>query len=146
MDTRTQIRNKILTLLGGISGFENKVFYDHLYGINESKLPCVVVNTGLENFNNISIGSPFVIEKTLNLNISVATIVKGDFQSTLEDFKNKIEKKINENNRLDGLVQSCYITSIEMEVDDDRDVPLSYLTITVEVIYRVVSNNIDTII
>ncbi len=146
MDTRTQIRNKVIEIINTIPTLNNKVYYDFLYAIRDNKLPCAVVVTGGETYENISIGRPFIIEKTLTLAINVITQVKNDYQSELDNLKNLIEKKLNETNTLEDLVQTCYIQNITQEIDDDEGVAIAYNTINLEIIYRVMSNNIDNIL
>lgn len=146
MDSRTQIRNKLITMLNDIPQVYGSVFYDYLYALKQGSLPCFIVVTGNENYQNISIGTPFVIEKVLNVSLSIVINAKNDYQDQLDNYKNLIEKKINETNTLEGLVQSCYIQSVNQETDDDQDVPVTYTTIVLEITYRTMSNNPDVIL
>lgn len=146
MDSRTQIRNKLITMLNDIPQVYGSVFYDYLYALKQGSLPCFIVVTGNETYQNISIGTPFVIEKVLNVSLSIVINAKNDYQDQLDNYKNLIEKKINETNTLEGLVQSCYIQSINQETDDDQDVPVTYTTIVLEITYRTMSNNPDVIL
>lgn len=146
MDTREQIKNKVIETLNEITSINGKVYLDNLYALNESKLPAIIVTTGQEEYENMSLGKPFVIQKTLGLTINILSVVKGSYQTTLADYKNLIEKKINETNTLNNFVQSIYITSVVQEIDDEREVALAYLTLVLECVYRVVSNDIDTIL
>ena len=146
MDTRTQIRERLEDILNNIPQFAGKVFYDYMYTISENKLPFLTVTTGQETYENISLGRPFVIQKTLQAIISIVGAVKTNYQDELDTYKNLVEKAINIDNTLNGLVQSCVIESITQETDDDRDVALSFQTINLSIVYRVYSNNIDTIL
>lgn len=146
MDTRTQIRKRLKDILNNIPQFTGKVFYDYMYTISENKLPFLTVTTGQETYENISLGRPFVIQKTLQAIISIVSAVKTNYQDELDTYKNLVEKAINTDNTLNGLVQSCVIESITQETDDDRDIALSFQTINLSIVYRIYSNNIDVIL
>ena len=146
MDTRTQIRKRLEDILNNIPQFTGKIFYDYIYTINENKLPFITITTGQETYENISLGKPFIIQKTLNAIINIIGSVKSNYQDELDNYKNLVEKAINTDNTLNGLVQSCYIESISQESDDDRELPLSFYTINLSIVYRVYSNNIDSIL
>ena len=143
MHIRKQIRDKIKTMVTGLSLTNTNVFYDATYNIDSSKLPCIVVQTKDERIEKTTFGRPSIQNRILNISIYGVFQVNEDYQDKLDEILLEIENRVYLNSNLDGLVTRIEITQIETDVREETQKPTAIIEIGLVVEYRVKENDLE---
>lgn len=133
---RQQIRNRIATLVTGLTTTGSSVYKMRRYALDDAKLPAVMVYSMDENSSLLTIGS-----RTLRrvINVSVEVVVKGvstAVSDTLDTCCVEVEEAIAADFTLNGLAKSCILTStqIDVMVEGERTISSARMTYAVEYI------------
>ena len=114
---RTQIRNRIATLVTGLPTTGANVYKMRRYALDDSKLPAICVYTTDESSSLITIGT-----RTLRrvINVMVEVFVKGSsttVSDTIDGICISVEEAIAADFGLNGLAKSCVLTATETDVN-----------------------------
>lgn len=141
---RQQIRDRIATVLAGITGFSSSVYKMRRYAIDDAKLPIIAVYTVDENSNLITIGS-----RTLRrvINVGVEIVAKGASTSiadTIDGYAVSVEEAIANDFTINGLAKSCVLTgsTIDVNVDGEKAIGTARLVFAAE--YVTAINDVET--
>lgn len=114
---RTQIRDRIATLVTGLPVTGASVYKMRKYALDDSKLPAICVYTTDESSSLITVGS-----RTLRrvINAVVEVFVKGSstaVSDTIDGICISVEEAIAADFALNGLAKSCILTATETDVN-----------------------------
>lgn len=114
---RTQIRNRIATLVTGLPVTGASVYKMRKYALDDSKLPAICVYTTDESSGLVTIGT-----RTLRrvINVMVEVFVKGSstaVSDTIDGICVSVEEAIAADFALNGLAKSCILTGTETDVN-----------------------------
>lgn len=114
---RTQIRNRIATLVTGLPVTGASVYKMRKYALDDSKLPAICVYTTDESSGLVTIGT-----RTLRrvINVMVEVFVKGSSTAvpdTIDGICVSVEEAIAADFALNGLAKSCILTGTETDVN-----------------------------
>lgn len=114
---RTQIRDRIATLVTGLPVTGSSVYKMRKYALDDAKLPAICVYTTDESSSLITVGS-----RTLRrvINAMVEVFVKGSsttVSDTIDGICVSVEEAIAADFALNGLVKSCILTATETDVN-----------------------------
>lgn len=141
---RQQIRDRLATLVTGLTTTGANVYKMRRYALDDSKLPAVLVYTMDESSSLITIGS-----RTLrrNINVSVEIIVKGlstTISNTLDTACVEVEEAIAADFTLNGLAKSCILTATEIDVIVEGENTLSTAKMNYAVEYITLITDVET--
>ena len=113
---RTQIRDRVATLVTGLPVTGSSVYKMRKYALDDAKLPAICVYTTDESSALITVGS-----RTLRrvINVMVEAFVKGQstaVSDTIDGVCVSIEEAIAADFALNNLAKSCILTSTEVDV------------------------------
>lgn len=133
---RQQIRDRIATVLSGITGFATSVYKMRRYALDDAKLPAIAVYTVDESSNLITLGL-----RTLRrvVNVGVEIVAKGastTIADTIDGYAVSVEEAIANDFTINGLAKSCILTSstIDVNVEGEKAVGTARLVFAVEYI------------
>lgn len=114
---RTQIRDRVATLVTGLPLTGANVYKMRRYALDDSKLPAICVYTTDESSSLITVGS-----RTLRrvINAIVEIYAKGSsvtVSDTIDGICISVEEAIAADFALNGLAKSCILTSTETDVN-----------------------------
>lgn len=114
---RTQIRDRIATLVTGLPSTGSSVYKMRKYALDDSKLPAICVYTTDESSGLITVGT-----RTLRrvINAIVEIYAKGSsvtISDTIDGICVSAEEAIAADFGLNGLAKSCILTSTETDVN-----------------------------
>lgn len=114
---RTQIRDRIATLVTGLPTTGSSVYKMRRYALDDAKLPAICVYTTDESSSLITVGS-----RTLRrvINAIVEIYAKGSsvtISDTIDGICVSAEEAIAADFGLNGLAKSCILTSTETDVN-----------------------------
>lgn len=141
---RQQIRDRIATVLSGITGFATSVYKMRRYALDDAKLPAIAVYTVDESSNLITLGL-----RTLRrvVNVGVEIVAKGastTIADTIDGYAVSVEEAIANDFTINGLAKSCILTSstIDVNVEGEKAVGTARLVFAVEYITAI--NDVET--
>ena len=141
---RQQIRDRIATVLAGITGFSTSIYKMRRYALDDAKLPAIAVYTVDENSSLITISS-----RTLRrvINVGVEIVAKGASTSiadTMDGYAVSVEEAIANDFTINGLAKSCVLTSstIDVNVEGEKAIGTARLVFAAE--YVTAINDVET--
>jgi len=135
---RKQSRDQAVSLLLGLSLTGSRVYASRLQPLDNSELPCLLVNTDSENIAPQEVGNNPLLERQLDLKIKVLVQAASGFDATADSIMRDIEIKLNTapaSATLNGLVHGIELTGIEVNYDAEGAQPVAEAVMTFSVIY-----------
>lgn len=131
---RQQIRDRIATVLTGLSGTGSNVYKMRRYALDDAKLPAIAIYTMQEASSLITIGA-----RTLRrvVNVGIEIVAKGPSTSifdTIDGYCVNVEEALGNDFSLNGLAKSCVLTSSEItvNVEGEKSLGTAQLVFAVE--------------
>lgn len=131
---RTQIRNAIKALLLPLPALGGRVFTSRFSNLQLAEVPCVVIYGGEENVASADIHDT-LLERDLNINVSIKASSVSDIDTFLDDLAEDVELAIDANLTLDGKVQSIILTGSNIQIEEDAEVPVGEALLQYQVKY-----------
>lgn len=133
---RQQIRDRIATILTGLSGTGANVYKMRRYPLDDSKLPAIAIYTMDETSNLITIGAR-TNRRVVNVGVEIAA--KGlstTISDTIDSYCVNVEEAIGNDFTLNGLAKSCLLTNttIDVNVEGEKAVCTARLVFAAEYI------------
>lgn len=138
---RQQIRERLITICGGLTTTTNHVYNTRLYAlIPESNLPALLVYTQTEDAERELI-APSTYQRSLN--VIVEGIAEGNSQveNTLDTIASEVEAVIGSDPGLNGLCVSISLTSTEIEFTSESEHPIGVIKLSFDCLYYTAANN-----
>lgn len=136
---RQQIRDRIATVLSGITGFSTSIYKMRRYALDDAKLPAIAVYTVDESSSLITIGSR-TLRRVVNVGIEiVAKGASGTIADTIDGYAVSVEEALGNDFSINGLAKSCVLTSstIDVNVEGEKAVGTARLLFAVEYVTAV---------
>lgn len=121
---RTQIRQAVrAALIAGGTSAGARVFDSRVRQIQESELPCIVIESGDEQSEAATIGRPIeVLTRDYNLRVIVMVSVVGDdYAEALDDLAAQVETIVGRDAFNAGGAQFIYPTGFSPTVTDEGE-------------------------
>lgn len=142
---RKQIRDKVETLLTGLSTTGSRVYSTRLYRTESANLPCLLIYTKSEN---VAIDSlyPLKYERQLEVIVDGVAAATSNLDDTLDAISLEVEEALAANHTLDGLAKDTILTGSEIEFNADGEKPIGTIRLIFNVTYRVAAGDVETAI
>jgi hypothetical protein len=141
---RKLIRDNITTTLTGLTTTGTNVYQTRVYPLAEDKLPGIAIYTSAEAIEYATINPPRTQIRTLTVNIEL--YVKGltGYDNDLDQISSEIEEALYTDLTRGGYAKETRITAFDADFSGEGDQPVAYATITVEVDYMTLENDVET--
>jgi hypothetical protein len=140
---RQQIREKVGTLLTGLTTTGSNIFESRVYPLESANLPALVVYTKNEDSEPIVIGTNRLSSRNLSLIVEIYAKTTTDFDDTIDTISKEVEVAIASDTTLNGLTKDIYLESTEIEYNGEGEQPVGYATLTFLTNYYVNEQNPD---
>ena len=134
MHKRKQIRDRVETVLTGLTTTGANVFASRVYPLKASQIPGLLIYTEEEESEP---GGSGAINRMLTLAVEGhVKAVGGAIDDTLDAIAEEIEAAIDADRTLNGLAVHTFIASTEIEFDAESEKPVGIITMKFMINYR----------
>lgn len=141
---RQQIRTQLVTELTGLAATGNRVYASRVKPVDDSKLPCLLVNTDEETVDAATVHAQGLLDRRLT--VTVRALVKSATPDTaLDTIISQVETAIG-NTDLNGLVKTLLLNAIEIDLDGEGEKPVGSAVLKFEANYMTQAATPDTAI
>lgn len=140
---RQQIREKVGTILTGLTTTGSNIYESRVYPLEAGNLPALVVYTKNEESEPIVIGTNRLSSRNLSLIVEIYAKTTTNFDDTIDTISKEVEVAIATDTTLDGLTKDIYLESTEIEYNGEGEQPVGYATLTFLTNYYVQEQNPD---
>lgn len=132
---RTQIRQRIVTNLTGLSTTGSNVYDTRVYPLAPNKLPGLAVYTKSESTEYETMSPPRTLRKTVTVVIEIYVKMTSTFDEVLDTIAAEIEAALYSDLTQNGLAFDTKVVSFEADFGGDAEQPLGQGIMEVEVVY-----------
>ena len=142
---RQSIRERIGTLVTGLSTTGSNVFQSRVYPVEDGSLPCLLVYTTSEESEVTEIASPRPMTRFLNV-IVQGVVGATTPDDTLDDISKEVEVALAGDVSINNLANNSFLSSTTIEFNSDGAKPIGTVMLNYIVEYRNVDNNPESAI
>ena len=142
---RQSIRERIGTLVTGLSTTGSNVFQSRVYPVEDGSLPCLLVYTTSEESEVTEIASPRPMTRFLNVIVQgvVGATMPDD---TLDDISKEVEVALAGDVTINSLANNSFLSSTTIEFTAEGAKPIGTVRLNYIVEYRNLDNNPESAI
>jgi hypothetical protein len=140
---RKLIRDDIETTLTGLATTGANVYQTRVYPIAEDRLPGLAIYTSSEATDYATITPPRTQVRLLTVSVDVYVKVNTAYDDTLDAACVEIEEALYTDRTRGGNAKDTRITAFDSDFSGDGDQPVARATLTVEVDYVTLENNVE---
>ena len=142
---RQSIRERIGTLVTGLSTTGSNVFQSRVYPVEDGSLPCLLVYTTSEESEVTEIASPRPMTRFLNV-IVQGVVGATTPDDTLDDISKEVEVALAGDVSINNLANNSFLSSTTIEFNAEGAKPIGTVMLNYVVEYRNVDNNPESAI
>ena len=136
---RQSIRERIGTLVTGLSTTGSNVFQSRVYPVEDASLPCLLVYTTSEESEVTEIASPRPMTRFLNV-IVQGVVGATTPDDTLDDISKEVEVALAGDVTINSLANNSFLSSTEIEYSAEGAKPIGIVRLNYVVEYRNLDN------
>lgn len=143
MHVRQQIRDAFAALLAADVNITAAIYTSRTVVLQDVELPGLIITTDSEQSEFGSIGFPPVMNRRLRLTVRAVAKVNANLDNTLDSMMEKVEVAVYASaaaNTLGGLVKSMELSSCEIDMMAEGELPVGQAVMNFEVNYKTLSN------
>ena len=140
---RQQIRERVGTVLTGLTTTGSNVYQSRVYPLSTSNLPGLLIYTLSETSEPDTMGVQQGVERLLTLAVEGYAKATANLDDTLDTICKEVETAIAGDTKLNNLARNAFLTSTEIQLNGDGEQPIGVATMTFEVNYRTINNAPD---
>jgi len=141
---RKLIRDDITTTLTGLTTTGSNIYQTRVYPLAENKLPGLAIYTSSESTEYATINPPRTQIRTLIVNVEIYVRGLTGYDNTLDQIALEIEEALYTDLTRGGYAKETRVTGFEAEFSGEGDEPVAYATMTIEVDYMTLENDLET--
>ena len=142
---RQSIRERIGTLVTGLSTTGSNVFQSRVYPVEDGSLPCLLVYTTSEESEVTEMASPRPMTRFLNV-IVQGVVGATTPDDTLDDISKEVEVALAGDVSINNLANNSFLSSTTIEFNAEGAKPIGTVMLNYIVEYRNVDNNPESAI
>ena len=142
---RQSIRERIGTLVTGLSTTGSNVFQSRVYPVEDGSLPCLLVYTTSEESEVTEIASPRPMTRFLNV-IVQGVVGATTPDDTLDDISKEVEVALAGDVSINNLANNSFLSSTTIEFNSEGAKPIGTVMLNYIVEYRNLDNNPESAI
>ena len=140
---RQQIRERVGTVLTGLTTTASRVYQSRVYALADTELPALLIYTKSEDSLPLVMHTDRVMERELSLVVECYAKANSNFDDTIDTISKEVEEAIAADTTLNSLAKDIYIQSTEIEFNAEGESPVGYATLTFLTTYHVKETNPD---
>lgn len=143
MHVRQQIRAAFAALLVADVNITATIYTSRTVVLQDNELPGLIITTDSEQLEFGSIGFPVVMNRRLRLTVRAVAKVSASLDNTLDTLIEKVEVAVYASaaaNTLGGLVKSMELSSININMMAEGELPVGQAIMNFEVNYKTFGN------
>jgi len=140
-----QIRAAVVTKLTGLTTSGSRVYANRLQPLPDALSPTLLIALDDETVEGLTIHTPQVQERVLNLTISAVAKTTTALDDTLDQMSKEVEAALADGITVSGRVLRTYYTGMSFE-DEQSDKPAGIKRLTYQIQFTAMSNAPDTLI
>lgn len=140
---RKLIRDDIETTLTGLATTGANVYQTRVYPIAEDRLPGLAIYTSSEATDYATITPPRTQVRVLTVSVDVYVKASTAYDDTLDAACVEIEEALYTDRTRGGNAKDTRITAFDSDFSGDSDQPVARATLTVEVDYVTLEDNVE---
>ena len=140
---RQQIRERVGTLLTGLTTTGSNVFQSRIYPLQQSSLPGILIYTNEEESEYLSVGDTRLIESRLSLSIEAYCQGTSNFDDTIDTISKEVQIAISGDRFLNGLAKEVMLSTTEISFDGSTEKPIGFISLIYVVSYHFDENAPD---
>jgi len=141
---RKLIRDDITTTLTGLTTTGSNIYQTRVYPLADDKLPGLAIYTSSESSQYSTINPPRTQIRTLLVSVEIYVRGLTGYDNTLDQIALEIEEALYTDLTRGGYAKDTRVTSFEADFSGDGDEPVAYATMTIEVDYMTLENDLET--
>tara|TARA_R100001510_G_C7575654_1_gene150467 strand:- start:54 stop:500 length:447 start_codon:yes stop_codon:yes gene_type:complete len=127
---RQQIRERVGTVLNGLTTTGSNVFETRVYPLENTKLPALVIYTKDETSEPLVISTDRVMSRELELIVEIYVKQTSNFDDEVDKICKEVEIAISADTTINGLAKDCFLQSTSIEYNTEGEKPLSFASLT----------------
>jgi hypothetical protein len=140
---RKLIRDNIETTLTGLATTGANVYQTRVYPIAEDRLPGLAIYTSSESTDYATINPPRTQLRTLSVSVDVYAKAVTAYDDLLDAACVEIEEALYTDRTRGGNAKDTRIIAFDSDFSGDGDQPVARATLTVEVDYVTIENDVE---
>jgi hypothetical protein len=142
---RQQVRERVGTILTGLTTTGSNVFQSRLYPMEKAKLPGLIIYSISEAATPITSGSSRTLQAQLTLAVEVYA-TGSNLDDTLDTVCSEVQEAMAGDRQLNGLAKDLQLDSTEITFaqEQETDIPAGYATMNWSVFYNYAEDNTST--
>ncbi len=140
---RQQIRERVGTVLTGLTTTGSRVYQSRVYALADTELPALLIYTKSETSEPLVMHTDRVMERELLLVVECYAKVNSNFDDSIDTISKEVEEAIAADTTLNSLAKDVYIESTEIEFNAEGESPVGYATLTFLTTYHAKETNPD---
>jgi hypothetical protein len=141
---RKLIRDDITTTLTGLTTTGSNIYQTRVYPLADDKLPGLAIYTSSESTEYATINPPRTQIRTLTVSVEIYVRGLTGYDNTLDQIALEIEEALYTDLTRGGYAKETRVTGFEAEFSGEGDEPVAYATMSVEVDYMTLENDLET--
>ena len=127
---RQQIRERVGTVLTGLTTTGSNVFETRVYPLENTNLPALVIYTKDETSEPLVISTDRVMSRELELIVEIYVKQTSNFDDEVDKICKEVEIAISADTTINGLAKDCFLQSTSIEYNTEGEKPLSFASLT----------------
>ena len=141
---RRQIRERVATMLTGLSTTGSNVFQSHVYPLENADLPALCIYTQDEEIEVGAMGDPRVCHSTMTLIVDGYAQTSSNLDDQLDQIGKEVQVAMAGDIDINNLVKNSYLSSVDISYSGEGTSPIGIIRHNYSVLYRYAENAPDS--
>ena len=133
---RRQIRERVATMLTGLSTTGSNVFQSHVYPLENADLPALCIYTQDEEIEVGAMGDPRVCHSTMTLIVDGYAQTSSNLDDQLDQIGKEVQVAMAGDIDINNLVKDSYLSSVDISYSGEGTSPIGVIRHNYSVLYR----------
>ncbi len=137
---RRQIRERVATMLTGLSTTGSNVFQSHVYPLENADLPALCIYTQDEEIEVGAMGDPRVCHSNMTLIVDGYAQTSSNLDDQLDQIGKEVQVAMAGDIDINNLVKDSYLSSVDISYSGEGTSPIGIIRHNYSVLYRYAEN------
>ena len=140
---RQQIRERVGTVLTGLTTTGSNVYQSRVYPLQETNLPALLIYTKTETSEPLVIHTDRLLERNLSLVVEAFVKANSNFDDTVDTIAKEVEEAMAADTTINGLAKDAFLESTDIDFNSEAENPVGFASLTFLIKYYVLETNPD---
>jgi len=141
---RTQLRNRAIADLTGLTTTGSNVFASRVYPMESGNIPGLCIYTREETVTPATIAAPRLQMRELQLVIDGYAVATSNLDSTLDQIALEVEEAMAGDVTLNSLAKTIVLQSVDADYSDEGERPAGMVRLLYVIEYAALENDLET--